>query len=335
MLLTILGPIAYGYAACGPLAVNTVVVRWFKRRRGTAMGIMAVSTSVGGFFFAPFTATIIENFSWRSALLVNASIVIIAISVATLLLVRSRPRGNEPGYGLEFGVADDSHPGHESLNGQQEKTWSYAELLRNRNFWLLTLAIGLLLGSDQAMVTSKMPYFLDIGLELQAGALIISCSTISAVCGKLLVGYLADKVDLRLVFIAVGLIHIALLMVLVLQPSYWVLLFFCTVFGVGVGGVFPVWSTILAWLFGTKNYGTVMGLMTIFVKGMSVCVVRFVGEVHDATGSYVPAFVVFMLGVAIAIIVASMLKPQPVEQDRIITTTGKFNSHLRGKSVET
>ena len=63
---------------------------------------------------------------------------------------------------------------------------------------------------------------------MQAAAFIVSCMTMSAIGGKLMVGYLADKIDLRFVFLGVALAHISLLTVYILQPSYWVLLFFAT-----------------------------------------------------------------------------------------------------------
>jgi len=309
LLLIIFIPVAYGYTACGTLAINTVIVRWFRRRRGTALGIMAVSTSAGGFLMAPFTATMIENFDWRNALLINSVIVLAAITLMTLLLVRNRPLGTETGFDREFQTRpeDSSDTGHNNAN--DEKNWTYGELVSNRNFWLLTLAIGLMLFCDQAMVTAQVPYFQDIGIELPAAAFIISCMTASAICGKLLVGYLADRVDLRFVFISIALVHIALQVLYILQPSYWVLLFFATLFGVAIGGVFPAWSTLLAWLFGTENYGTVLGLMTIITKGMAIVGVRMVGEIYDATGSYVPAFYVFIGAAALSVLLALFLKP--------------------------
>lgn len=309
MMLLILVPISFGYTTCGVLAVNTVVVRWFKRRRGTALGIMAVSTSAGAFVMVPVTAFMIENFSWRTAMMTNGAITLGIVALMVLLFVRNFPKGSERGYADEF--AD-----HESDNAQQQTStatanpWTYKELLCNRNFWLFTLAIGLLLASDQSMVTAQVPYFVDIGIKLESAALIVSCMTASAICGKLLVGYLADKVDLRLVFYAVALIHIALQLVYLAAPGFWTLLCLATVLGVAIGGVYPVWSTMLAWLFGTHNFGTVMGLMTIVVKGISVVAVRFVGEVYDATGTYVPAFVVFMVTVVIAMVLVALLRPE-------------------------
>lgn len=178
-------------------------------------------------------------------------------------------------------------------------------LLRNRNFWLLTIGIGLLYGSDQALVTSTVPYFQDIGIDLSAAAVIMSCITVSAIAGKLLVGYLADKVDLRYVFLLVVLMHVALLVTFLLQPPYWVLLIMSVAFGVGIGGVFPVWATFLAHLFGSHSYGTAMGLMTIILKLFSILAVRLIGEIYDFSGSYETAFMIF-IGVVLSALVAAM-----------------------------
>lgn len=323
MLLLIIGPIAFGYTACGVLAVNTVAVRWFKRRRGTALGIMAVSTSTGAFIMVPVTAFFVENFGWRTAMLVNGGVTLGVIALMVLLFIRNFPNGTERGYDKEFGVEETAAAEEKK---KEERTWTYPELLCNRNFWLFTLAIGLLLGSDQSMVTAQVPYFVDIGIKLEAAALIVSCMTASAICGKLLVGYLADKIDLRYIFYAVAIVHVALQLVYITQPGYWSLLALATVFGVAIGGVYPVWSTMLAWLFGTHNFGTVMGLMTIIVKGISIVAVRFVGEVYDATGTYIPAFWIFIIAVLISMVLTAFLRPATAPN---VSSTSRPSSTIR------
>jgi len=316
MLLLIAGPIAFGMAACGTLAANTVVVRWFNKNRGKALGVLAVSTSAGGFIFTPFTALMIESFGWRTALLILGLIAIVVIAFMTAFLIRNHPKGSEPGYSGEFKVAA-TNSGTEVESTTQHEEWRYSQLLCNRNFWLLTLGIGLLYGSDQALVTANVPYFQDIGIDLSAAALIVAFMTVSAIFGKVLVGILADKFDLRYIFYVVAGAHLALLAVYLLQPPYWVLLVLATLFGVGMGGVFPVWTTLLAWLFGSRSYGTIMGLMTVLFKVLSIIAVRFVGEVHDATGSYSFAFVMFSVVVVVAVILISMLTPEKNTQDPI------------------
>lgn len=317
MLILIAGPISFGMAACGTLAANTIVVRWFGQRRGRALGILAVSTSAGGFIFSPLTALMIEQLGWRSALLCIGIIAITVISLMAMLVIRNQPRKNESCYQQEFATTEQGETNEQITTTDTEHEWTYSEVLRNRNFWLLTLGIGLLYASDQAMVTTKVPYMQDIGIDLSAAALVISCITMSAILGKLLVGYLADKISLKYVFHLVALAHIAMLVVYLMAPPYWFLLTMVTLFGLGIGGVFPVWTTFVAWLFGSKSYGTIMGLMTIILKLTSIIAVRFIGEVHDATGSYVTAFMIFVAAVVLAMLMISLIRVGPSNQDAL------------------
>lgn len=310
MVLCILGPISYGLAACGTLAGNTVVVRWFKNNRGKALGSLAVATSAGGFIFTPLTALMIEHLGWREALVVIGIIAVSVVSLLTLLVIRNHPSGQEPGYAHEFTAANESDDVGGAPATNSDESWSYGQLLRNRNFWLLTLGIGLLYGSDQALVTSTVPYFQDLGIDLSAAAVIMSCITVSAIAGKLLVGYLADKVDLRYVFLLVVIMHVALLVTFLMQPPYWVLLLMSVCFGVGIGGVFPVWATFLAHLFGSASYGTAMGLMTIILKLFSILAVRMIGEIYDHSGSYETAFAVFIGVVLLALFTVVFIKKE-------------------------
>lgn len=312
LMLALIGlPLTFGAAACGVLGANTVVVRWFQRRRGRALGILALCTSVGGFFAQPLAALLIDAFGWRHALFLLGLIATTLILLANLLLIRNRPTTREAGYDAEFTVA----PAIDQQAGPSAEAplpagriWTNRELLRNRNFWLMSLGIGLLFGIDQAVLVSQVPYFMDIGFDLQTTALLVSVKTISAIGGKLIVGYLADKVDLRLLFAYVASCSALLMGVYILQPSFIILLSCVALLGVAVGGVFPVWTTLMAWLFGARSYGTVMGLMMIIMQPFAVVALRFIGEVYDRTGSYVPAFAIFIGLVITAIVLIRLIR---------------------------
>ncbi len=306
MLALLGGPLTFGASACGTLACNTVVVRWFRARRGRALGIAALSTSVGGFLSQPLTAFLIEGLGWRNALFTIGLAATVGVLLMAIFVIRDRPAGTEPGHDLEFSsnqTADGGEP------AKEERSWGGRELIRSRNFWLVALGIGTLFAVDQAVLVSQVAYFQDIGYELRVVAVLVSVKTISAIAGKILVGYLADKVDLRLVFLYVAGSNATLLTIYILQPSFWFLLASTALFGVAVGGVLPVWSTILAWLFGSRSYGTVMGLMAIIMQPFAIVALRFIGEVHDRTGTYVPAFAVFIGLVIGAMLLISRVRP--------------------------
>lgn len=309
MLLMILLPISYTASACGTLGANTVVARWFKRQRGRALGTVAVATSLGGFMFTPLTALLIENFGWRQALVVMSILANICIVLVTVFLVRNQPSGQERGYQREFSRDESKHTPDESDEDRDGKVWTTAELVRSRNFWLLTVGISLLFAGDMALIASTVPHFQDAGIELTAAALIASFMTMSAIGGKLLVGYLADKIDLRLVFYAVATAHILMLIVFILMPPYWVLLAAATLCGIAVGGVFPVWATLIAWLFGSRSFGSIMGIMTIPLNLLGIAALRFVGEVYDTTGSYVVGFAVFIATILLGMVMVTFIRP--------------------------
>lgn len=316
----IVGPIALGVAATGTLAANTVVVRWFSQRRGRALGLLAISSSAGGFLIVPLTALLIEQFGWRTALLQLGLLAGVLVLVIVLPGIRDRPQGDEAGFQQEFGTDG----GHGSA-AASESAWSFRELLGNRNFWLLTLGIGLLFGSDQAMMASQVPYFQDAGISLSASAMIVSCLTASAVGGKLIVGALADRVDLRLLFLGVAVAHIGLLLVYVIQPGYWLLLASVSVMGIAVGGVYPVWTTLIAWQFGARSFGTVMGLMVILMKPIAMLALYFIGSVYDRTGSYTMGWIVFIGAVCVAAAMVFALRRPLETTQRQTASTGDIH----------
>ncbi|MCK9563184.1 MAG: MFS transporter, partial [Bacteroidales bacterium] len=307
MLLLIGIPLTFGAAACGVLGANTLAARWFQRRRGRALGILAISTSVGGFISQPVTALLIEAFGWRDALFLLGMVATLVFSLMALLVIRDRPQTTAPGYEKEFSPAASSM--HPSQAAPHERPWSPLELIRNRNFCLMSLGIGLLFSVDQALLASQVPFFQDMGFDLTTAALLVSVKTFSAIGGKLIVGALADRVDLRWLYAYVAGSNVLLLTIYVLQPSFWVLLASVALLGVAVGGVFPIWTTIIAWLFGARSYGTVMGLMSIVIQILAVVSMRFVGEVYDRTGSYLPAFSVYIGLVLLSIALIAMLRP--------------------------
>lgn len=297
-------------AGCGVLGANTTVVRWFKRRRGRALGVVALSTSVGGFIAQPLTAFLIDAFGWRDALaLIGIGPMIIFLLMA-LFVVRDRPDEATPGYEQEFLQQDEVAKANVPA---AERVWTTRQIITSRNFWLVSLSIGLLFGIDQAVLLSQVPYFQDAGYALKVVSLLVAVKTISAIGGKLLVGYLADKVDLRLVFTAVAGCNALLLVVYSLQPSLWVLFVAVAFLGIAVGGVFPAWSTILAWLFGSRSYGSVMGLMAVIMQPFAMVTMRFIGQMYDNTGSYLPAFVTFIVMDLVAIALIFLVKPPAAE----------------------
>lgn len=293
------GPMALGAMCGGGLANTTVVSRWFRRRRGRAIGIATVSSGVGGFVMIQLITVLMARHGWRGALLWTGAILALGIAALASFLIRSRPSDEM----LEAaGELVDAAGEPQSV----ERTWSPIELLGQRNFWCIAFGTGLLMASDGAYLASQKPYLLGLGIEDQAASFLAACQAISAVAGKIGIGLAADRVDLRRLFGLVALCHVALMLILIAQPGYAVLLASMALFGVGVGGVYPLLATLTAAAFGSRSFGLVAGSMQLALLPVSIGLITFIGASHDRTGSYTFAFQVF-IGI---VLLASLLVAQ-------------------------
>jgi sugar phosphate permease len=288
LLILLAVPMAFASDSAGSIAANTVTARWFRRRRGRALALVGISASASGFVLAPLVAYLIATHGWRNTLDVLGIGGGTFIVVMALLLIRSRPSARQLGTFEEKGQSAQQH-------GAEQKLWRYRELLSNRNFLFLALGSGLLFASDRALLTAAGAYLADTGISLQKAGFLISTLMGSSIVGKLVVGYVADLVDPRKIFVVVAALHVLLLSVFVMQPAYAVMMAVAAIVGIGIGGVLPVYQVLTASVFGSASYGTVIGTAVVFQQILMMAAFRFVGEVRDRTGSYTLAFETFIV----------------------------------------
>ena len=295
LMIALAVPVAFSSDSAGGLAAATVTARWFRRRRGRALALVGISASAAGFVLSPLAAYLIVDYGWRNALVIIGLLAGAVVVAMAVLLIRSKPTEEQ----LAFWEA----PRHDETAAKQaheKRVWSYRELLTNRNFLCLTAGIGLLFASDRAIMISVAPYLSDGGVDLKMAGLMISALTGSSIIGKIFVGYIADYVDPRRIFLVVATFHVVLLLVFIAQPSVWVMFGVALTMGLGIGGVLPVNQVLTVRIFGSASFGTVVGTAAVFHQLFMMVAFRFIGEVRDRTGSYDLAFEVFTLCVLLS-----------------------------------
>ena len=304
MMIAAAGPIAFGMVASGAIAANAITARWFRRRRGLAIGIIAVATSFGNAVMSPIAANAIEHFGWRTAILSIGVGVSVVIATVALLLMRDRPTEAQLIAGGE--IVPDAPAGQSALD---EPVWTLNALLRERNFWLIMFGCGLMLASDQTLIQTNGPYFKTKGISLVDASWLISVGGISAVIGKLVAGWLADHIDVRKVAAVVAIFHIILLGCYIIWPGYWAMLAAFALIGLAIGGVFPVWTVLTANSFGSRSFGAALGTMALGMQPVSIATLYAVGRVRDTTGNYDLAFYGLLGMVVVAFILISLSRP--------------------------
>jgi MFS family permease len=146
---------------------------------------------------------------------------------------------------------------------------------------------------DNALFASLVPYGRQRGLTAGSAANLVATVAAIAFCGKLLSGYLCDKIDKRWLLAGVCSMTVLFMLILSANPSHHTLLIACATAGLAIGSTMPVWYASIAQRFGTKSYGAVLGLTFVVHMPLQLAALRFAGVVFDRTGSYDLMFISF------------------------------------------
>ncbi|MBO0799651.1 MAG: MFS transporter, partial [Blastocatellia bacterium] len=79
----------FTFAGIGPGAYLTST--WFTRKRGVAMGIVGLATSLGGMIFSPISTRLIAAYGWRIAMMSYAVFMLVVFTSLVYLFVKNRP----------------------------------------------------------------------------------------------------------------------------------------------------------------------------------------------------------------------------------------------------
>ncbi|MBK7949763.1 MAG: MFS transporter [Deltaproteobacteria bacterium] len=312
-------PIAMGAHLFGPLATSTVVNRWFVRRRGQALGIASLGSSLGGAAFPAIAAALIAAFDWRGAFgAMGLGILLLMLPIAWILVGKPEDVGETPDGDPGPGADATAEMGTPNANGaltsvDAELAAAAAvttrSLLRDRSFWAISIAIGFGYCPVSVLLAHLVPYATDAGISASRAAVVMTCYALSGAFGRVFLGWLCDRIDPRAVvwldYAWFGLAWIGLLS----PPSFGTLLFTGIAAGIAVGGITPVWAALTGAVYGRMAFGRAMGLMNFVMLPFSVIGAPIAARLFDVTGSYRLAFASFFVCFVLGAVAIAFLRP--------------------------
>lgn len=294
-----------GYIFSGPIPHQLIVSHWFRRNRGKAMGIVYVGVglmgSLGSFLVKPLT----ESFSFRTALMILAGIVLLAWPLV-LLVLKDRP--SDIG---QYPDGDSTPPAESAV-----KSATFNELLASRAFWLLLIGSFCSIGSIGAINFHMKFVFLDEGYAKgsavdsawrNASVLILW----SSIGGRLLIGGLADKFSKKTVMTSTYFLVAATIpLLLAVRPDNELYLYaFAILFGFGMGADYMLIPLMAAEQFGVNSLARAMAVILPVNTIGQTWFPYFVSVLREKLGDYGSAMGA-VLAVAIAGAIAILVLPR-------------------------
>lgn len=300
--------IATGMSFASGLVSNTAVANWFTRKRSRALAVTFIGPGASG-LLAPVLAFAILQVGWREVL-AYVGIALWVIGIPLSLLMRHKP--SQYGY-LPDGDSAASVDESAVKSGSSAPTTEFSarEALKTKAFWLLAFVSFFQQVGTSAVMVHIVPYLESVGVPTTIAALSVTGMTVFSLIGRLGFGLLGDFANKRyLIATALALQTIGLFIFsLIGVDRMWLLLVFLLTFGPGYGGPIPVRPALQADYFGTRSFGTIMGLIgAVAMLGGLVSPV-LAGWMFDTLGSYHQAWQLFALATLPAIPLMLLAKP--------------------------
>jgi MFS family permease len=280
---------ALGYVCGGPLPNQVLLSQWFDKARGKAMGFAYLGIGLGGTAVPLLSFWLIKHLGWHGALR-TLGVLVILIAFPMAFFTRDKPAlANAPDV--------------------KKQSLPIGWILKNPYFYLLALgsmcSIGAVGGTSQHL---KL-YLRDLNFSQGEAARIISFVLFSSLAGRLLMGWLADRIRRKHVMLLIYLIVASSIPLLLLPDFPGRIYIFAISFGIGLGGDYMIIPLMAGDLFGVQYLGRVMGIVLTadgLAEALSPMVVGLL--YNESAKSYSTGFY-FLIGLAALGAVAIIFLP--------------------------
>ena len=140
-----------------------VVSAWFDRYRGLAIGLSAAGIGLGSFYVPILVHYMIDNYGWRSGYYALAGIVLFIGIPLVVVFLRDSPAS----MGLK---PDGAAEGPLPKATRKDVGYTTREVLRHREFWLLSIIFIVLSFVVNGMTPHLVPMLSDRGMATSTAA---------------------------------------------------------------------------------------------------------------------------------------------------------------------
>ena len=282
-------------AASGGSVSNTsaLVARWFRRKRGTALGLSIAGAALGAMVIVPFSMFLLEMTSWQVTWAALGAMIMFVAMPLGIILMRDDPKdmGLQPDGDPEPAQDNGQTPAAPAARGPLEVD-SWRSALRTFPLWQLSGSY-FVCGFTTGMITTHfVPYSIDRGFSPSVAATAFGVLAAFDAIGVIIISALSDKVGRKNVLGAVYACRGVGFALLIIAPGYWGLWAFAALAGFAFWASAPLTTSLTAEVYGLRALGTLTGIALLVHQVGGAVAIQFGGILYDTTGSYDIAYAV-------------------------------------------
>lgn len=231
-------------------AILATVQKWFPDRTGFASGVVITANGLCGFFLAPFSRGILENYGPKTAFLIIGALIALSWILCSIFFVSPENKLQIPDIGNKAEVI------------YQTKQYTSTEMMHTGNFYLLlaTMMFGLM--SYFMISPVSQTYQTDLGIPSAVAVSAVMLGSIVNAGARLILPTISDKIGRIACIKGVLIATIIAMSALAVSRSYVITVAIVLMYGCygGIMGSFPSFTSAI---FGVKNTGENYGFVMI------------------------------------------------------------------------
>lgn len=293
----------------GSNGILSAVLKWFPDRPGTASGALMMAIGFGSLVLSPFVTSLLNTVGWSGAF--GALAVAFGVLLAGGALIMSEPPA-------DYLAAHQPRAAAQSAVPQAPTSYTTKAMLRTPTFWTFILWAVLIGTGGLALISNAVPAAQDVlsGSMDASTALMTATMAMGSISafngfGRLASGFAWDRAGCRATIVSISSLYLVAMASCAIGTSasvFPLLVVGFIVLGLAYGASLAATSALISSVFGQEHYGMnyACALLNMVI---AACVGPTIsGVLRASTGSYLDAYVVFLVLAAASLIVAFFVK---------------------------
>jgi MFS family permease len=301
LALTVLG------GATSSIAYIRLIVAWFEKKKGLAMGLGISGAGIGAMVIPPLVNHVVETWGWREAYVVLGLVNLLVVLPAVLILAYDKPS--------ELKTFSDGLAARTGSSGSHTLGppggYTFRQSIRTGQFWKLVVATAFLGTALGGTTSNLIPLLVEKGSAVGEAASIASLLGLSIVVSRIFSGYLLDRyhapyvAGIFLLTSCIGLLALA-------EMNTGISAKLATMaIGIGLGAELDVLGFLCTQYFGRVSLGRTYGVLYVLFSVGGSLGAYLAGHSYDVYASYRGALLCASVLVLVAVAIVVTLGPYP------------------------
>ena len=319
IMLTVVFGFVISFFAGGvaPGTTGAIITRWFQRKRGMAMAIVAAGGSLGGLVMIPFLSELMIATNWRVAWIVSGIVVLVLGVPVAIWVIRNKPSdmgelpdGDKRATGARASAAQ-RRAAEDLMRGGPLSVDRWIDSYRSWPMWQLSFGYFVCGITTASVAVHFVRWAISEGVTAGNAAIAFGILMGVNAGGVIVIGYLSDKMQRHYLLAGVYLVRGLAFTMPVLFPGATAMWLFAAIGGASWLATVPLTTGLTADVYGVRNVGTLGGLINFAHQMGGGAAVLLFGLAFDRWGSYDIPFAVgaaFLVAAGIVIFTIKEVK---------------------------